>query len=375
MVGRRQEIERYMKLCQTAGLMVEAVRVNMEATYLSFLQTCRDHQRLSEQTLVLVDVDFSATNIYVIDRGHLLFCRSVAQGVSDLIDRVAGHPRATAYDEWIDELAGGVVDTLAVHHSALAGSVPAIGEVVLSGWLPRAQVLSQQLGEKLGIPASWFEPAISFGHDTEAAPHYWFSVSALIGMADAPPDQPLMDLRPEPERRAQRWRHLRRRAIHTGLLMAYLLALILTVLHFSVQRRESLVQHFQNEIAALQPTVDAIQRRQQTQQRLNAQFGISELTADLMSQLLEALPAGVELGSLTFARGENLILRGMAGNLTEVFDMPPALAQHAAFQEIVITSADRRSQLGGGEVVEFEMKIDLRPKTSENEASRKDTER
>ncbi len=372
-MGRRQEIQHYIKLCQLAGLEVEAVRVNMEATYLSFLQTCQDHHRLGEQNLVLVDVDFSATNIYVIDHGQLLFCRSVAQGVSDLIDRAAlpaSPDRSTSYEAWIDELATGVRDTLAVLYPSPVAGVSAIDEVVLSGWLPKARLLSQQLGEKLGLATSWFEPTTSFGHDSrignETTPHYWFSISALIGMADAT-DQSLMDLRPETERRAQHRRHLRRHAIHTGLVMAYMLVVLMVIVEFSLQRRDALLQYFQNEVASLQPTVDAFQRRLQTQQKFIAQFGNAERTVDLMSQVLEALPAGVELSSFTFARGENLILRGTAQNLAEVLDLPEALAQHAAFQEIVITSADRRPQPGGGELVAFEMKIDLHSKDARNE--------
>ncbi|MFQ5864140.1 MAG: pilus assembly protein PilM [bacterium] len=359
-MARKQAIKRYMKLCQSEGLVVDAIRLNIEAIYQSFLQFLEDLPAIDSKCMALVDVDFSATNVIIIDRGKFLFCRSVGKGVEDLMERMVGPHRSMVYDTWIDELSKGISDTIAIFEAN--STDPPVEYIALTGWLPRVQNLTQKLMENLNVPVSWFDLMIPLGHftetSTETAQHHWFSISTLLGMAGAR-DQNLMDLRPVEERQNRRRRDLIRQSIYTGLLLIYLLALVLGTAKFALHRRHLAVTNLEEKIVALRPQVEIVNKWQKLQQSLENQLGSTELTCALIAQLLEKLPSGVEISSLTFSRGERLLLRGVARDLASVFNLPQMLVQQPAFGEAVITSADRRQRPGKREEIEFEMKINL----------------
>ncbi|MDZ7276617.1 MAG: pilus assembly protein PilM [candidate division KSB1 bacterium] len=358
-VARRQKVEHYSRLCRQVGLVVEAVRLSGEATYHEFRKTLQALPELASQCLVLVDVDFAATTVNIIDRGNLVFCRSLARSVSDLMDRLTGPSAKHAYVEWIDELASGVADTIAAFQRH--GWHAASQHVVLTGWLPQVRAIGERLTDHLGLTVSWFDPTIPLTAtaqtETELTTHRWFSIAALLGMVEKN-GQSLMDLRPEAERQSLRRRELRRQLTYLALLTVYLLVLIWGTLTLTLHRREARLAQLRQEIATLQPRVKAIKRWQQAREAMAKQLG-TDLTAAVVAQVLEVLPAGIELNSLTFARGDGLLVRGTAGSLAEVFDLPQFLAPQPALGECVIHSANRRKQTDGTEIVEFEMKIDL----------------
>ena len=359
-VGRRADVERYIDLCQDAGLEVAGVRLNSEAAYHELVQTIADLPELNNQCLAMVDVDFSATNVNVIDRGDLRYCRSVGRGVSELMDRLAGPRRRNAFDEWIEELATGVAETLTAFKHDESG--PPVEHIVLSGWLPKASFISQHLTESLGLPVTWFDPTIHLENHTdggaETTTNHWFSVAALLGMAEAS-ETDSIDLRPEPVRQTLRRRQLLRSGVHAGLLLTYLVVLLLATQGLALRHRESLVVQLRSAIKAWQPKVEAVNRWQRVQQTLKEQMGSPDLTAALLAQLLQAIPASVELGSVSFTRGESLVIHGSARRLAEVLNMPQQLARQPAFEEATILSTNRRQRQGSEEMIDFEMKINL----------------
>lgn len=360
-IARKHEIQRCMRRCQSEGLVVEAIRLNIEAIYHSFLQFLKDLPEIDSKCVALVDVDFSAANVLIIDRGNFLYCRSVGRGVGELMDCMVGPQRTIVYEKWTDELSQGVEDTIAVFNkSSLARQVEYIA---LTGWLPRRKDLTQKLNQNSNVPVSWFDLMLPFADSTaassDAAMHHWFSVSTLLGMAGAH-HQNLMDLRPVEEQQKHRQRDFVRRSFHTGLLLIYLLALIVGTAKFALHRRNLALAKLEQQIVALQPKVLAVHKWQKVQQTLQNKLGSTELTSVLIGQLLEKLPSGVELTSMTFLRGERLIVRGVATNLSDVFNLPPMLVQQLSFGDAVITSANRRQRQRKKEEIEFEMKISFR---------------
>ncbi|MFQ5772013.1 MAG: pilus assembly protein PilM, partial [bacterium] len=361
-VARKRDIDRYIKICKTVGLRVDAVRLNIEAIYQFFLQAFRDNQNERAKCLSLVDVDFSATNIIVIERGNFLYCRSVGQGVGELIERMVGGQLAAVYETWSSELSQGVSDTITIFEKNDSGS--RVEKVVLTGWLPRVQLLTQQLENHLKLPVSWFSSTIPTGHfyksDTNTSMQHWFSISTLLGMARAQ-NTHLMDLRPLEERQNQHRHDLLRKVVYTCLLIVYLLALAGGSAKIAINKHRSALAQLQDKISDLRPQVQIVNKWQKVQKELKKQLGASELTSALVAQALEKMPSSVELSSITFSRADRILLRGRAGRLADVFDMPQIFAQQPDLGEAIITSANRRKKRGAKEMIEFEMKINLHP--------------
>ncbi len=357
-MARLSEIRRYLELCKEVGLRVDAIRLNIEAIYHA-LQFIKDFKQLRESRIALVDVDFSATNILMLDRGNLLFCRSVGKGVSDLMDCMVGPERAVVYETWVNRLSDGIQSTIAVFDKS--GLNRKVEHVALTGWLPRTKQLCQKLNDDLGVDSKWFDLMTPIRHYSQRQDDYstrhWFSISTLLGMTAAP-GADLMDLRPTEERRSHRKRTTLRQAIYAGLILCYILLLGLGSARLALHRRQEAVATIEHKVASLQPQVDLILQGQKLQNLLEAQIGSTKLTSSFLSKLFGHLPAGIELTSLTFLRNESMVVRGVAGALSDVFNLPPILAQQPEFNEAVIINADRRVQ-GEEEQVLFEMKINL----------------
>ncbi|MFQ5605512.1 MAG: type IV pilus biogenesis protein PilM [bacterium] len=359
-IARKRDIKRYQKLCKNAGLTVEAIRLNIEAIYQSFLRLGKEMPEIKSKCVALVDVDFSATNVIIIDSGKLLFCRSVGRGVEDLMERMVGVERHAEYDSWMDELSKGVAETNALFE---ANGVDARVEfVALTGWLPRVQALTRILQENLKVPVKWFDLMIPLGHfpqtDSDTIMQHWFSISTLLGMACSR-DQNLMDLRLSGAQQNHKRRIIFRKSVYTSLLIFYILAVLTGTTKVALKKRQKVLLNLKHQIELLQPQVQAVNKSQQVQQLLQSQLGSTETTSAIIAQLLAKLPAGVELSSLTFLRGERLVVRGVAGKLADVFNLPNLLTSQLSFSEAVIASADRRKRSGKKEEIEFEVKITL----------------
>ncbi|MFQ5628979.1 MAG: pilus assembly protein PilM [bacterium] len=358
MMARKKDVERYLKICQDVGLIIDAVRLNVEATYQAFMNAFQHTPSLHLRTIAIVDVDFSATNVIVIYRGNLAFSRTLGAGVCELMDRMVKVQDIYQYENWIDELATGVEETLAVFADTFDGS--RVDEIVMSGWLPRVKTVLYRMQENLEMPVDWFDPSISLRAFSEAGienvQHQWFSVSALVGMALAKPGT-LMDLRPSEFRHKQRRSKLVKKAAVTALLCAYLLALIFGVMALRLGILKSNIDALQAQITALKPQIDSYKKSLQVQQAIKQELGSDKLTASLLAQIFEKLPATIELTSLTFTRGDRIIVRGTAKKMANVIRFSEQLSGQPDIETASIASVNRKTDQKRGDSLTFEMKI------------------
>lgn len=360
-IARKAEIDRYSNICRKVGLTIDAIRLNVEAIYHSFVISSKAFPEHEDKCLALVDIDFSTVNVIIIDQGQFQYCRSFGKGVAGLMKSLEGMHHTIIYETWINELTVGLQRTLSMFESN--SSHGCVEHVVLTGWLPRINALVEKLTDNLNKPVSWFDLMIPCGasnnSDNIASMRHWFSISTLFGMAKARHNH-LMDLRSEEQQQSQRWRHFIRQTCYSVLLIFYLAILTVIAVNIELNNRHSEIQQMQESISALNPEVNLIKKWQIIQQELQQQLGPSTLTAAQIAQVLAKLPASVELSSLTFMRGEKILLRATANALKEVFEIPQSLSQQPTIKQVTITTANRRKMQNQRVAIEFEMEITLK---------------
>lgn len=355
----RAEIERYLRLCKKAGLVVDAIRLNAEATFLTFQRLSPAFSELGWDCVALVDVDFSASNVLIIEGSGLRISRSVGQGISGLMHRMSEESPSVVFEEWVDELAVGVADTIRLFRRE--GTESHVGHLILSGWLPRVEEVTQRLKEQLHLPISRFDPTIPlrvFDEESrKALQNRWFSTSALLGLGDSV-SQDLVDLRPPEELQIRRRRDMVRSGAMTGFLCLYLLGLFLALVQIGIGRRKAVAADLQARVTALQPQMERVARWRRVRQTLRKELGEREKTAVQIARLFEAIPRDVELSSLTFSRGRRMVIRGAGSKLEDLLTMTQRLSRQPSFGEATIGSADRRLR-DGKEIIEFELTVGL----------------
>lgn len=359
-MARKKDIARYNRICQEVGITVEAVRLNLEATYHAFIQAYKPASDLQSECMALIDVDFSSTNMLVIHRGDLSFCRSLGHGVGELIDRIVDEQSAGEYESWIDELCEGVRNTIRQFETSFEN--PKIEYLVLTGWVPRMQTFVRRMQTNLNLLVDWFDPAISLRSlaetETSGVAHQWFSISALLGMAFSPP-QEMMDIRPLEVRKQQKKQNTLRQLAVSGAIVLYLMALLLTVTAVSNSFRHDRIAALEAGIAQLRPKIRAVQQARQIHSTLNEQLGSSMPSAAIVAQVLALLPQEISLSSLTFTRGEQILLRGTGQSMVVVINLSNKLAYQSAIKKAMIRSASRFTEAGNKTMIAFEMQIEL----------------
>lgn len=358
---RKNDIVRYLNICEQSGLIVDAVHLNVEATYHAFMNTFQHTPSLASRTIAIVDVDFSATNIMVVHHGGLAYSRTLNASICELMDRMVKTQNVNQYENWIDDLATGIDETLAIFAGAFSGFH--VDEVVLSGWLPRVRTVLYRMQDRFDIPIDWFDPSISlrsfceFG--AENVHQQWFSVSSLVGMALAQP-QELMEFRPAENRRSQRQLRGAKKVAVTVLLCGYLLALISGVLVFRLHSLKAATARLRQQISQMRPKIDAYERVLRIQQTVVQELGSEASTAAVLARVFEKLPPGIELTSLNFIRGDRIVVRGVAANMSDVLGYSELLATLEEFESAGISSVSRQTGNTGGDSFTFEMKIVLK---------------
>ncbi|KAA3618396.1 MAG: hypothetical protein DWQ05_07710 [Calditrichaeota bacterium] len=362
-VARRAEIERYATIARSVGLIIDAVVLTFEAIYYSFLKFFGKLPEISTQCIALVDVDFSNANIIVIDRGELIFCRSVKGGVNHLIENMVSTNREKSYNNWLIGLTQGVSDTLQVFKQE--NVFARVEHIILSGWLPKVHFITEFMTRQLDMPVAWFDTAVPLEHLVETGvdgvKKNWFSVSALLGMVCENPGT-FMDLRTENDKKISKMRNTVQKMSRLLGLIVYIVLLSIITFEIALHLRDGAIVELQDKIHALKPNLESFQRAKNLDSEINKRLGGSEYTATIISQLFEKLPAPVKLRSVTFLRGDKLIVRGTSVRLADIFNLPQIFEGQPAFTTVNITSADRRVLADASEIVEFELNIKLKKK-------------
>ncbi len=360
-MARKDEIQHYLDLCFNAGLIVDSVRLNIEAIYQAYLNEYDRSLSAHESMIVLVDVDFSSTNVMLIDNGSLLFCRSINKGIEDLMDRMVGARGNQEYNMWISELADGIIETIAIYERE--GHYLETDQVLLGGWLPRRDTLIDRLSDMICKPVSLFCPEVANDSLLNSADstisHNWFSVSSLIGIAGSK-DSVLMDLRPEAARQLHRKRSILRQVSWSVLKIAALIMLFTIAFKIAIFTRRSATEALISKIHEIQPALASVTSWEKEKSALARRLGSQEKTTRYISQVFENLPEGIYLSSMTFTRAERILLRGSAPDMATVLSLPKILGNQDLLKTVTINSADRRRQLNGNDLIEFELTVALK---------------
>ncbi|RMF56145.1 MAG: hypothetical protein D6748_14185 [Calditrichaeota bacterium] len=357
-LARERDVAKYVDICHRVGLKVTGVRVNIEMIFHSFTHFISGASTFSDASFILVDVDFSATNVLVVEGGQLKFCRSVSQGVATLIDDVQMTKQSAMFDNWIDDLSTGIQHTMAVLQKE--SEFPEISTMVVTGWLPRKEVLITRLRENLQLAVEWFDPLIPLKHFSNngdnAIFHHWFSISALLGMIQSRHES-TMDLRPPEVRKHQKRIESLKQVALTTLLLIYMIAISITAFTITLHQQQGVITTLEEALFQLKPQVAWLKKTQKVKTLLKEQLGGTEPTISLLAPVLTNLPRNIQLNSITFIRGEQILLRGRAHSMGEVFMFTEKLSQEGQFEEVLISSADRKINSTGAESIEFEMKV------------------
>lgn len=249
-IVQRSVLRQRFSVFEEAGIDVERMSLSTEG----ILGWCRRSlKKPGEGAMLVVDVDSFYSDFVVVDKGNLLFTRSVLLGANELLGDYAA-----AQGKFVREVRQSV--------EAFAAESPglSVGKGYLSGagaWIPG---LAQDLARGLNIVVEPVDSLQAFKYkpktpDLRQAPYNAVSLTALVGIAGDPASLEL-SLAPESVRLRRAIVTKARRLTTLGVMIVTVLASISLFATVKLSFKLSRMKALQSELKATTPRIRAVEQ-------------------------------------------------------------------------------------------------------------------
>jgi Tfp pilus assembly protein PilN len=322
----RQVVDHAVALARQAGCDPIAL-VPSSWGVLAWYQQLGRAAEIPEPAMV-INVDGDHTDLLLVERGRLLFSRSLAQGVAEW---QAGDPAALLAEEIGRSVSG--------MRKELPG-VEAAG-IVLTGVGPLADWragLAQQVGKPVAVRQLQHRELAIAGNASGVV---------AVGLAMAEP-RLLPNLLPPDARHAQRSRRQMRQLSWTGALLGVCLVLGVLALSLSAHRQEERTQRLLTRVTELERQAKQAQRQQADVELIERTLAARRRLASQLVDALRLAPPEVMFDDISLERSrQELSIRGNAPSTRHVLDFIKQLEDTNQFERVELRYSARRNRPGG----------------------------
>ncbi len=336
-IAQRSYIRERLFILEEAGLEAARVSVSSEGVLNWYAATAGTGRTGAD---VVVDLDAGYADCLILDRGNVLFTRSLPVGALQVRDDK---------DRAIDKLAREVRQSLETCQAESPGVEPV--RLVLTGAGARVPDMAPALGAAVGLPVEIVDSERSVtGWPAEPARDgdaiRWVSLTGLVGMALAP-DALELHLLPDSVR-------LRRNLVNRASWLAALAMLVVSLvgvwclwglmkLTLAQQRLDRL--RLQN--AELAPVVERVGNMKRLVQSVERRRDPEFSAINMLSAVHPLVPDGVWLDTLDIQVADGrLVLAGTTATRQDVRDLVNAIEKSPWFKQAVEAGASRREESG-----------------------------
>ena len=336
-VAHKPEVERFLRICQRAGLKLQGLAASSEAIS-RWHQACRPKDLTGSAGWLVVEFTQEGLDLGILAGGNLIYMRHVPNVAADL-----------------EDLTGRIEETIKAYQKEQIG--PAIGRVSVSGWLaPLGPGFVERLETTLGLPVHHVDPLeVSPFKNTLAvtlhdmAPE--ISFSELLGVVCAPRLLEL-DLLPLETRLGQARQSVFRAARRTALLLGFCAVLLLGWLGLKVGMTLWSLQQIQKETHLVEPQVERIKQMAQVIRDVRSARDSYIQQMNLLGSATQHLLPGMTLQFLGLEGGQTLVLRGNAPDLSAITQYAAVLQEDSMWGAVNLRSARAQAESAA---VEFEL--------------------
>jgi Tfp pilus assembly protein PilN len=341
------QVRAQVRTCRRAGLAVEAVEPVLLACARTFLRDEGEARYRRDVLVAVLGAEHLALCLF--SKGMLDFVRireipGDANALEPLCQWLAQELRAVRQYEEMKNSEGNreSVMKLVVHDS---GHPPQEVERLLAAQMGR---------ERLTVVGTCHTPGASAACEKPAS---MAAVGAALGLLEARPDEPKINLLPEEVTRTRRFsRHLLVTANAAALVFLGLLLLIQVVTRATAAAREKIEQTRVSNQLAVTPALVAqeklleqeISRVQEQRQRLQVAHPRQDVDWPGVLKAVRAVaPAGVCITDLSCSDSRNLALRGMALSGAAAREFVRGLEGGRVFESVVLARLERQQDSAG----------------------------
>ncbi|MBI4373876.1 MAG: pilus assembly protein PilM, partial [Deltaproteobacteria bacterium] len=317
---QRKFVDERIALLGKAGLKVDQMGVSSEGVLNWYLRNQADEGFGIPQGLVaLIDCDSAFSDLLFCRDGKFLFSRSISSGSSQF---------GPDFEELFCE------EVLrAVELTQEEIKLTELKKVVLIASLPPDSKLRGALESKLGLSVEFLDPALSLKGETESLLAKGGAITPLIGFAAM--ERPLLfDLMPEEAQLKLSVEKKGKQMVVTGALALGFLAVMGLLFAGYFYGKKNHLERLEKEIEKTEEIASRIEGKLVRTKLLQRTKNQESSLLYLLMKISGLLPRAMYFNSIEFTYGEKLVLKGYAGEMSEVFDFVKILEEAKIFKGV-----------------------------------------
>lgn len=346
-IVQRGALRQRFSVLEEAGIEVQRMSVSSEG----LLNWCRQSIGGSDKVTAVLDIDSSYSDFAVVNRGMLVFTRSILVGANQLLED---------YGTWKDKLTREIKQSFEMCHNESQGLSPA--RLVMSGAGVNIPDLKDFLGGQLGLTVEMrdslkaaaripSEPSLSTGEFREV------SLTAMIGVALAPEN---LEFNLVPDSILLRRGLIQKAKALTafGILVMMLLVAAsfygTTKLYF----KKDTLARISSELKDRDPAVKKVSKMLETIRICHERHDAKFTMVNLISEIHKMVPSSVtlELLGLDLEKEKAQVqLNGEGGSIEDVQMFVGSLEKSPLFKDV----KDTTKKGEGGAVFKFQIECAL----------------
>lgn len=293
------------------------------------------------EPVAILDVDYGATDIVVLQKGSLIFTRAVSIGSTHISGKTPPPPGKDWLNEWIGE----INRSLTVFQKEQAISIKKL--IVFNN-----EKLISDISNRLGLPVEKCDIG-SYIEGVKAEETAGFSIIGLLG-AVREGIETTVNLIPEEIKNRRLSAKKRGALIITVLLVAGILGMLGFTLNKKIQERKEYIIALDNKLRKTSPLAKELDLKKERLAIIKNQLSVEGTSLDILRELYTVIPQKTALNVFVYDDVQGVNIKGVSPAMSEVFDLVPKLENSAYFEKVTTRSATQR-KVKGQELTDFQI--------------------
>lgn len=340
---QRKFVDERVDLLERSGFKVQRVGVSTEGVVdWYFSKQAESGIKASRDLVVLIDQDLSFSDVIFCRDGKFLYSKSILSGSHQVAQ---GQEKGAGLfcEEVLRAIEFTIEETQSDHPK----------KVALIASLEKGDVLRRALADKLQLPVEFYNPTSDMAHPEGSFAHGG-SVTPLFGFGQHS-EKFLFDMMPEDVKLSKSLEKRGLQMVTTGILTLALLAVFGFFVAGSFYKKKDYLETMDREIAKTQEYAASIEEKLARTRLMEKVKNPDASFLNYLKKVTGVLAPGVYFSSIDFASDGQIVLKGYAGQMSEVFDFAKALEELKIFKAV---KSERVSKKKEGDQVLAEFEID-----------------
>lgn len=340
---QRKFVDERVDLLERSGLKVHRVGVSTEGVVDWYYSKQADSGvRISKDLVVLIDQDLSFSDVIFCRDGKFLYSKSILSGSNQV---------SQGQDKGGELFCEEVMKAIEFTMEETQSEQPK--KVVLIASSENGDSLRRALADKLQLPVEFYDPTSDLTLP-EGALVQGGAVAALFGFGQHG-EKFLFDMMPEDVKLSKSLEKRGLQMVTTTILALALLAVFGFYVAGSFYKKKDYLENLDREIAKTQEYAASIEEKLARIRLMEKVKNPDTTFLSYLKKITGVLAPGVYFSSIDYASDNQIVLKGYAGQMAEVFDFAKALEELKIFKAV---KSERVSKKKEGDQVLAEFEID-----------------